>query len=657
MENSIETNFVLFIHKTLLSFSYLERNQQKFILRDLQQFIHRLTQLFQNSSMHRDERRLKIIEILVKYLQKLHKDQISHLISCDNKDELLKQIDRDAYSHTMKHVIPNGNNMLSQSERHVHPKENQNLQHLTESPKRVHFENYTEESVKEDVHEIQEVTFDSDEEEDSLEDIYTHPISDSLAQQPSFIELDEKVDVELRKLEEKMVQKVIEMKRSITNLDGELDRKMEIRIKSNFIEIENQIKKCIRDSLTQLYKIEGETVDKMNGTISETKEYFEKWIQQKFTDEMKHHFDELYQYMNSSFQDSMKSLQKMEGTISERMDGRMEEIIQDIYDKLKDNFRMMMEKNREMGEWRDEWEKSQMKHKEEMGRNMQRDFEEKLQKLSNLFQTNFSEIIQQIQEEKLKNSSKVEFGTFHLNYHPQEHQIQLLHNQDVISSVKLNVKGMIGPKGPVGQVGKSPKIKKIRFSHDGRVKFLIESDPETGTEEYEVESDERVPSGPQGPKGEKGEPGTIYTEMKLNEKSVLRVDHENMNHLVVIKSLCVGEDSHCLQDKSLAIGGGVSMRSESFSLGKGSKTSDYQSIALYGTTHGKNAFSYRAQGVNDNEVRFGQEKGDIEKFEVKTRRFVIDADEIELKGKIVIQSLETKIQNLEKKIQDLQKRL
>ena len=437
MENSIETNFILFIHKTLLSFSYLERNQQRFILRDLQQFIYRLTQLFQNSSMHRDERRMKIIEILVKYLQKLHKDQISHLISCDNKEELLKQIERDAYSHTMKHVIPNGNNMLSKSERDVSLDEKQKtqMQSSTESPKRVHFEDSMEESVKEEVeNEIQEVTFDSEEDDDSdsFEEIYTHPI---IPNQSSLNELDLKVDMELRKLEEKMVQKVIEMKRSISHLDGELDRKMEIRIKSNFIEIENQIKKCIRDSLTQLYKIEGETVDKMNGTISETKEYFEKWIQQRFTDEMKHHFDELYQYMNSSFQDSMKSLQKMEGTISERMDSRMEEIIQDIYEKLKENFRMMMEKNREMGEWKEEWEKMQMKQKEEMGRNLQRDFEEKLQKLSSLFQTNFTEIIQQIQEEKLKNSSKVDFGTFHLDYHPQDHQIQLLHNQDVISSV------------------------------------------------------------------------------------------------------------------------------------------------------------------------------------------------------------------------------
>lgn len=639
MASSIETNFVLLIHKTLLSFSHLDKKSQRFILRDFQQFIHRITQLFQSSSLHRDERRLKIIEILVKYLQKLHKDQISHLISCENKDELLKQIDQDAYSHTIKHILPEGKKTLSQNESHL---------------KKVHFEDEEETTYVETETENQQSEDKDKEDDEDFELIYENP---SPSKDTSFAEWDHKLNMELRKLEEKMIQKVIEIKRSMTHMDTEIDRKMEIRIKSNFIEIENQIKRCIRDSTAQLYQIEGATIDKMNGTISETKEYFEKWIQQRFADEMKHHFDELYQYMNSSFQDSMKSIQKMEGTISERMDTRMEEIIQDISEKLKDNFRMMFDKNREMTEWREEWEKTQIKNKDEMKRSIQQEFEEKLQKLSHLFQTNFSDIIQQIHTEKLKDSSKpIDFGTFHLDYNQQDHQIQLLHNQDIISSIKLNVKGMIGPKGPMGQIGKPPKIKKVRFTHDGRVKFLIDRDVESGLDEYEVESEERVPSGPQGPKGEKGEAGTIFTEMKLNEKSVLRVDHENLNNLVVMKSLCIGEDSHCLQEKSLAIGGGVSMRSESLSLGKNAKTSDSQSIAFYGTTHGKNAFSYRAQGVNDNEVRFGQEKNDIERFEIKTKRFVIDADEIEMKGKMVIQALETKIAILEKKIQDLQKR-
>jgi len=640
MEDSIETHFVLFIHKTLLSFSYLERKNQRFILNDLQQFIQRLTQLFKNSSMHQDERRLKIIEILVKYLQKLHKDQISHLISHENKDELLKQIEKDAYSYTMKHI------------KRVHfedDEEKVSISHLNS--------NSNESFNKIDMEESDKII--SSSELEIVESNESFVQNEKEIEETSIVDSDtyEKIHLEFRKLEEKMIQKIIEVKRSMNHLDVEMDRKMEIRIKSNFIEIENQIKKSIRDSLTQLYKMEGESVDKMNQTIGETKEYFEKWIQQRFEEEMKHHFDELYQYMNSSFQDSIKSLQKMEGTISERMDNHLEEMIQNIHEKLKENFKMMVDKNREMIEWKDEWEKTQMKNKEDIHRSLQKDFDEKIQKLSNLFHVNFSEIIQKMQDDRLTNSKPVDFGIFHLDYNQNDHQIQLLHDQDVISSIKLNIKGMIGPKGPIGQMGKSPKIKKIRFTHDGRIKFIIENENDSGIHEYEVESEERVPSGPQGPKGDKGDPGMIYTEMKLNEKSILRVDHENLNNLVIMKSLCIGEDSHCLQDKSLSIGGGVSMRSESLSLGKNAKTSDYQSIALYGTTNGKNAFSYRAQNVNDHEVRFGQEKGDIEKFEIKTKRFVIDADEIELKGKIVIQALETKISQLEKKIQDLQRRL
>jgi hypothetical protein len=204
MEDSIETHFILFIHKTLLSFSYLERNQQRFILRDLQQFIHRLTQLFQNSTLHQEERRLKIIEILVKYLQKLHKDQISHLISHENKEELLKQIEKDAYSYTMKHT------------------------------KRVHFED--EKKVENHSISIQEK-----EEENKNISIHSENIEEEEVEEEVELssETMEKFNIELRKMEEKMIQKVIEMKRLMSHMDVEMDRKMEIRIKSNFIEIES----------------------------------------------------------------------------------------------------------------------------------------------------------------------------------------------------------------------------------------------------------------------------------------------------------------------------------------------------------------------------------------------------------------------------------
>ncbi len=630
-ENSLETDFILNIHKTLLSFNYLEKKNQKTIVRDFQQFINRLTNIFQSQSLYRnkEEKRLKIIEILVKYLNRLHNDQIRNLIRSNHRDDILKNIERDAYDNTMKHLKKiNSPSSLSPTK----------VNQQQDSP--------VKSEIEEEVEEVEIV------EDDDIEEIDYNKMT-TMTQMGNLnnVNMDEKIGDEIRKLEERIIQKMIEIKRGMTNMDREMERKMELRMKSNFLEIENQIKKCIRDSLTSLYKVENEAIDKMNDSIHQNKEHFEEFINKKMEDEMKKSFEELYSYLNTSIQDSVKTLQKMEGTISHRLDERMEEFVQDIYEKLKDNFKIIIDKNREINDFKEEINKNQTQHKNDMKTLIQKEFEDKLAKLSNLFQTNLTDILRQI--EKQPQSS--DFGTFNLEYNRDDHQIQLLHNSDVISSVKLNIKGMMGPKGPIGQTGKTPKIKNIRFSHDAKVIFIIEGDDENQT--YEVESEERIPSGPQGPQGPKGEPGTVYTEMKLNDRNVLKVDNENLNNLIVMKSLCIGDNSHCLSEKSLAIGGGITLKQESLALGRNSQTNDMNSIALYGTTSGKNAFSYRAQNVEENQVRFGNRREDIEKFEIHSQRIVLDSPEIELKGKIIIQGLEQRIKDLENKVKDLQRRL
>ncbi len=637
-ENSLETDFILNIHKTLLSFHYLEKKNQKTIVKDFQQFINRLTNIFQNQSLYKnkEEKRLKIIEILVKYLNRLHNDQIKNLIRSNYRDDILKNIEKDAYDNTMKHL------------KKINPTSIQQQQSPTSSPfKEVEIE--TENETEVEIIEENQTYHDDD-----IEEIDYDKMTNERERVVIDQNMDEKIQKEIKKLEERTIQKMIEIKRGMSNMDREMERKMELRMKSNFLEIENQIKKCIRDSLTNLYKIENETIDKMNDSIHQNKEYFEEFINKKMEDEMKKSFEELYSYLNTSIQDSVKSFQKIEGTISQRLDDKMEEFVQDIYDKLKDNFKIIIDKNREITDFKEEINKNQTQHKNEMKNLIQKEFEDKLNKLSELFQTNLTDILRQI-EHSTSSSKSNDFGTFHLEYNRDEHQIQLLHNSDIISSVKLNVKGMMGPKGPIGQTGKTPKIKNIRFTHDAKVIFIIEGDDENTT--YEVESEERVPSGPQGPQGPKGEPGIVYTDMKLNERSVLRVDNENLNNLVVMKSLCIGENSHCLSEKSLAIGGAVALKSESISLGRNSITNDMNSIALYGTTSGKNALAYRAQNVEENQVRFGGRREDIEKFEIRSQKIILDSPEIEIKGKIVIQNLENRIKDLENKIKDLQRRL
>jgi hypothetical protein len=200
--------------------------------------------------------------------------------------------------------------------------------------------------------------------------------------------------------------------------------------------------------------------------------------------------------------------------------------------------------------------------------------------------------------------------------------------------------------------GKTPKIKNIRFTKDSRVLFVIEG--EDG--DYELESDEKIPVGPPGPQGPKGEPGITCTDFKIQEKSILRVDHENLNNLILLKSLCVGEQSHCLSEQSVAVGGAICYKPESFAIGKKSQTSDMSSIALFGSTNGKNAFAYRSQNVEDNQVKFGQNKNDIESFDIHSKKILLNSDEIELKGKVTIKHYEDRLSILERKLSDLLKK-
>ncbi len=631
-DQSLETDFIFYIHKTLLSFSYLSSQHQRVILKDVQTFIHRLTLLFSNNkTIHKEEKRIKIIDILVKYLNRLHSDQIKHLIQHPQKDTLLKSIEKDAYMSTMNH-----------------------LDKLNESKKELNTKEEVEE--EQEVVEIEKTNMDDILEELEVDNNPSSSIDENLMASDDIIRF---VEDEFKKYEKKMIEKIVECKRSISNVDRELDRKIELRLKSNLIEIENQVKKLIRDSLTNIYQMESQTTDKMNEMILQTKESLEKKMFEKMEDELKKQFEEMYSYLNSTYQDSIKNFEKVEEQTNSRIESRLLEYIEDMNIKFKENFRIILEKNKELVQIKQDLKESirtqvdnqQVQTKEEL----LKDLEKKLSLFSDVFQVNFQDVIEKIhkkiksQEESLQN---FDIGTYDLEYQKDNHELHLRHNGQSISSIQLNIKGMIGPKGPQGIAGKTPKIKNIRFTKDSRVLFVIEG--EDG--DYELESDEKIPVGPSGPQGPKGEPGITCTDFKIQEKSILRVDHENLNNLILLKSLCVGEESHCLSEQSVAIGGAICYKPESFAIGKKSQTCDMNSIALFGSTNGKNAFAYRSQNVEDNQVKFGQNKNDIESFDIHSKKILLNSDEIELKGKVTIKHYEDRLSILERKLSDLLKK-
>ncbi len=629
-DQSLETDFIFYIHKTLLSFSYLTHQHQRAILKDVQTFIHRLTLLFSNNhTIHKEEKRIKIIDILVKYLNRLNSDQIKHLIQHHEKDSLLKSIEKDAYMSTMNHLDKLNEN-----------KKNENTINIEEV-------------------EVEEIEIEKTHVDDILEELQEIPTTTVDDQMMVSNDLIKFVEDEFKKYEKKMMDKIVECKRNISNVDRELDRKIELRLKSNLIEIENQVKKLIRDSLTNIYQMESQTTDKMNEMIIQTKESLEKKMFEKMEDELKRQFEEMYSYLNSTYQDSIKNFEKVEEQTNSRIESRLLEYIEDMNTKFKENFRIILEKNKELVQIkqdlkesiRSQVENQQGQTKEEL----LKDLEKKLSVFSDVFQVNFQDVIEKIhkkiksQEESLQN---FDIGTYDLEYQKENHELHLRHNGQSISSIQLNIKGMIGPKGPQGIAGKSPKIKNIRFTKDSRVLFVIEG--EDG--DYELESDEKIPVGPAGPQGPKGEPGITCTDFKIQEKSILRVDHENLNNLILLKSLCVGEQSHCLSEQSVAVGGAICYKPESFAIGKKSQTSDLNSIALFGSTNGKNAFAYRSQNVEDNQVKFGQNKNDIESFDIHSKKILLNSDEIELKGKVTIKHYEDRLSILERRLSDLMKK-
>ncbi len=142
----------------------------------------------------------------------------------------------------------------------------------------------------------------------------------------------------------------------------------------------------------------------------------------------------------------------------------------------------------------------------------------------------------------------------------------------------------------------------------------------------------------------------------------MRIDKDNDDSLIFLKSLCVGEKSHCLKKNSIAIGGSVCYNSDSFSLGNNSKTLDTESVAFYGSTIGKRSFAYRADNIDENIVCFGKKERsnyDIKDYRIISKEINFECDTFRIKTNNYenskIKELEDKILSLEKKIIDLKK--
>lgn len=144
----------------------------------------------------------------------------------------------------------------------------------------------------------------------------------------------------------------------------------------------------------------------------------------------------------------------------------------------------------------------------------------------------------------------------------------------------------------------------------------------------------------------------------------MRIDEENKDSLICLKSLCIGEKSHCIKDNSVSIGGAICYQNNSLALGPNSKTLDSESVALYGTCVGKKAFSYRADNVDENTITFGKKDKtnyNIETFNVISKEINFECDSFKIKTNKYennkLKDLEERIIYLEKKIADILRKI
>jgi hypothetical protein len=414
------------------------------------------------------------------------------------------------------------------------------------------------------------------------------------------------------------------------------EKKVDNKIKIIFNEIENNIKLSLKDYIEHTIKVENELDNKVEIKMQSYKRMIEN--------KMKDFIDNLFENTD----------------LNNKINNKVNTEINEIY-KYVENIFLNISNN--------------VDNKIVESLNSQIDIKVRL--LTNLFNTQFEDVINVISSKVNSNNTdiysflqeKINDVEYNLNqnkysllFDKNDNIIRLMNGNEEISNTKINIKGLIGPKGPAGnqgEKGESPIIRKIGFTNDKKIKFIIQDSENI----YEIVSENEMPIGPQGIQGERGLPGKTFLELNWNQNHVMRIDENTNNSLIIMKSLSIGENGHCLKENSISVGNSVCYNNNSFAIGNNSKTLDNNSMALFGTTIGKNAFSYRADNVDENNVAWGKsEMGDynIQNYFISSKEINLDCDTLNIKGNKVniskIKELEDRIISLEKKYNELIKK-
>ena len=465
---------------------------------------------------------------------------------------------------------------------------------------------------------------------------------------------------------EKKLRNILEDEKS--KLDNKLNKKISTSVDS----VKNNLYKNINYSDHSTKNIEYLIQEKVEHFFIQFENKIKKDIDYVINDQLYNDINSKIEINNSKLQEKVENFLK----IFFKDENFYKKIINKVKDDLNEIYSYIDENNEIINDYKKikkliDHNENNLKHIEKnIFKKINTTLENKVVLLSNIFNEKISSLMINV-DNKLKNNvnnnsndnfknieNKINTfnfskNNFKIDFDKESNEIKLYYFNELISNTRINIKGMIGPKGPQGTKGEKGDlsiIRKIEVNKDNTYKFTIQS----GTNIYDINSDSKIPVGPSGPKGDKGEPGDVNIKLNWNQEDVIKINKENQNNLNFLKSISIGDNSHCMENNSLSIGSGICYKENSITLGNNSKTLNENSIAFFGSTIGKNSFSFLSENVQENSFSIGDlinDEYNIENIHLNSKKIFLNCDELilnenKLKDK-QISNLEERINKLE----------
>jgi len=642
---SREFTYLYLINKCTLLFKYINNDIQKEIISDIKIFINKLQQIFLiNNENINETKKDKILEILIQYLEKIIEEKIYNLLKIEDKDEIIIEIDKKAllitqnnkkihlkdilileenkendldlkiksiYIEVEKNVINILDNFFKNSE-YIHRdfdiKFNKNIEVnniFIENKLKTILKNEYYEKINEDI--------------DSL--LNNHNKNILLYIQKNDDDINKKIDIiknsysDIKKnILENNINKYndinIEINNLIKNKTNEIYLNTDLIIKEYISNINNIIDIKLKDIYSDILKnkiyLENKIKDIVNDNIL-------------INDFIKNKIDEINIYIETTIKEYIINTNNLFEQKLIKANNDIKEYILSLDKLLKDY----------------------INNNNSINNNIIDKINNKSNEIYTYIDTIFKNyILYNIKnndniENKLKEiENKININNFNLNF-DKENNINLYYCDNLIASTKII-------KDP------SQIIKKINFI-DNKIKIIVSENNNI----YEIESENIISNCLKTVKN------LDYKYLIWNDLDIIKINENNNSNLIFLKSLSIGDKGMCLKENSLNIGNSICFNNNSLALGNNSKTLESESVALFGSCIGKNAFSYRSNNVDENNVQFG-ENYNIKNFNIISKEINLECDILNIKSdKIInpkINELEKRIILLEKKISDIFKK-